>query len=140
MGYNRLRDENEWPLARTRYTNLVLLSECKANSMSGDGRLSFEAPAESKHDCYTYDPNDPVPTRGGNNLTIRYGVYDQTPVEQRNDVLVYTGDVLKSDLELTGPLTLKLYAASSAPDTDFTAKLVDVRPDGYAQNIEDGIK
>jgi hypothetical protein len=139
MGDNRWRDENEWPLARTRYTSRFLLSEGRANSLSGDGRLSLEAPAESKHDCYTYDPNDPVPTRGGNNLTIRYGVYDQTPVEQRSDVLVYTGDVLKSALELTGPLTLKLYAASSAPDTDFTAKLVDVRPDGYAQNIEDGI-
>jgi uncharacterized protein len=80
-----------------------------------------------------------VPTRGGNNLTIRYGVYDQTPVEQREDILVYTGGVLKSDFEVTGPLTLKLYAASSAPDTDFTAKLVDVRPDLYAQNIADGI-
>lgn len=139
MGDNRWRDENEWPLARTRYTNLFLSSGGKANSLSGDGRLGFEAPGESKYDCYTYDPNDPVPTRGGNNLTIRNGVYDQTPVEQRKDVLAYTGELLKADLELTGPLTLKLYAASSAPDTDFTAKLVDVRPDGYAQNIADGI-
>jgi hypothetical protein len=67
------------------------------------------------------------------------GVYDQRPVEERRDVLCYTSDPLPGALELTGPITVKLYAASSAPDTDFTAKLVDVRPDGYAQNLADGI-
>jgi uncharacterized protein len=67
------------------------------------------------------------------------GVQDQRPVESRPDVLVYTSDVVAEPLEITGPITVTLYAASSAPDTDFTAKLVDVRPDGYAQNLADGI-
>jgi putative CocE/NonD family hydrolase len=80
-----------------------------------------------------------VPTRGGNTLGIRSGVYDQAEVEKRDDVLVYTGDVLTSDLEVTGPVSLRLFAASSAPDTDFTAKLVDVRPDNYAANVAGGI-
>jgi putative CocE/NonD family hydrolase len=67
------------------------------------------------------------------------GVLDQTKVEQREDVLVYTGEVLTEDVELTGPISLTLYAASSAPDTDFTAKLIDLRPDNYAQNIAEGV-
>ena len=139
MGDNRWRDENEWPLARTQYTKVYLSSGGGANSLAGDGTLSFQAPAAQHSDRYIYDPKDPVPTRGGNNLTLRPGAYDQTSIEQRKDVLVYTGESLQSDLEVTGPLTLKLFAASSAPDTDFTAKLVDVRPDGYAQNLADGI-
>jgi len=60
-------------------------------------------------------------------------------VEEREDVLVYTGDPLTSDLEVTGPISLKLFTSSSAPDTDFTAKLVDLHPDGYAQNIAEGV-
>jgi uncharacterized protein len=139
MGENRWRDENEWPLARTRYTDVFLRSGGHANSLSGDGVLSFAQPGDEQPDRYVYDPNDPVPTRGGNTLGIRSGVYDQTEVEKRDDVLVYTGDVLPKDLEVTGPITLKLHAASSARDTDFTAKLVDVRPDNYAQNIAGGI-
>jgi putative CocE/NonD family hydrolase len=86
-----------------------------------------------------YDPHDPVPTRGGNTLVIPMGVYDQRPVEERRDVLCYTSEPLTRALEITGPIVVKLYAASSAPDTDFTAKLVDMRPDGYAQNLADGI-
>jgi putative CocE/NonD family hydrolase len=139
MGENRWRDENEWPLARTRYTDVFLRSGGHANSASGDGVLSFAQPGDEQPDRYVYDPNDPVPTRGGNTLGIRSGVYDQTEVEKRDDVLVYTGDVLTNDLEVTGPITLKLHAASSARDTDFAAKLVDVRPDNYAQNIAGGI-
>ena len=139
MGENRWRDENEWPLARTRYTNVFLRSGGHANSLSGDGALSFAQPGDEQPDRYVYDPNDPVPTRGGNTLGIRSGVYDQTEVEKRDDVLVYTGDVLTNDLEVTGPITLKLHAASSARDTDFTAKLVDVRPDNYPQNLAGGI-
>jgi putative CocE/NonD family hydrolase len=139
MGENRWRDENEWPLARTRYTDVFLRSGGRANSLGGDGVLSFAQPGDEQPDRYVYDPNDPVPTRGGNTLGIRSGVYDQTEVEKRDDVLVYTGDVLTNDLEVTGPITLKLHAASSARDTDFTAKLVDVGPDNYAQNIAGGI-
>lgn len=139
MGTNQWRDEYEWPLARTRYTPCYLRSGGKANSLHGDGTLSFEPPAEEPADHYRYDPADPVPTRGGNTLIIAVGVKDQREVEVRQDVLVYTGDLLEKPVEVTGPIKVVLYASSSAPDTDFTAKLVDVRPDGYAQNIADGI-
>ena len=96
-------------------------------------------PAGEPPDRYVYDPNDPVPTGGGNTLIIPMGVQDQRPIEARQDVLVYTSEPLVEPVEVTGPITVELYAASSAPDTDFTAKLVDVRPDGYAQNLADGI-
>jgi uncharacterized protein len=137
-GDDRWRDENEWPLARTRYTDLFLHGGGHANSLGGDGRLAFDRPAEQPADRYIYDPNDPAPTRGGTTLGIKSGVFDQTEVERRNDVLVYSGDALEHDLELTGPVALVLYAASSAPDTDFMAKLCDVRPDGYAHNVVEG--
>lgn len=139
MGDNKWRQEQEWPLARTRYTPYYLHSNGHANTASGDGRLSQDLPTREPVDVYVYDPSDPVPTLGGSTLIIPLGVYDQRPVEERQDVLVYTTDALLSDVEVTGPITVTLYAASSAYDTDFTAKLVDVRPDGYAQNIQDGI-
>jgi putative CocE/NonD family hydrolase len=139
MGTNRWRDEHEWPLARTNYTNVYLHSGGKANSVRGNGALSFVTPREEQPDRYVYDPNDPVPTRGGTTLGLALGVFDQSKIEEREDVLIYTGEVLTSDMEVTGPVSLKLFAASSAPDTDFTAKLIDVRPDGYAQNIVEGV-
>jgi putative CocE/NonD family hydrolase len=139
MGENRWRDEHEWPLARTRYTPYYLRSGGRANTAAGDGTLDPRSPGEEPPDHFVYDPDDPVPTRGGNTLILAMGVADQRPVEARPDVLVYTGAVLTEPLEVTGPITVTLHAASSAPDTDFTAKLVDVRPDGYAQNLADGI-
>ncbi|MGB6563540.1 MAG: CocE/NonD family hydrolase [Candidatus Binataceae bacterium] len=138
-GENRWRDENEWPLARTRYSEMFLHSGGHANSLEGDGRLGHARPGDEPADRYVYDPDDPVPTRGGTTLGLKAGVFDQREIEQRQDVLVYTGETLASDLEVTGPVTMILYAASSAPDTDFTAKLCDVRPDGYAQNIVEGV-
>jgi hypothetical protein len=101
--------------------------------------LSFDCPGDESADQYVYDPNDPVPTCGGTTLGLPPGVYDQTEVEQREDVLVYTSELLAKDLEVTGPISMRLHAASSARDTDFVAKLVDVRPDGYAQNIAEGV-
>lgn len=139
MGENVWREEQEWPLARTRYTPYYLHSQGKANSLRGDGRLSPAGPGEEPADHFVYDPNDPVPTRGGNTLIIAMGVQDQRPVEERPDVLVYTSKPVTEPLEVTGPVVVKLFIATSAPDTDFTAKLVDVRPDGYAQNLTDGI-
>ena len=139
MGDNKWRHENEWPLARTNYTRYYLHSAGSANTRQGDGALSTNPPADESPDRFVYDPADPAPTAGGNVLIIDYGVFDQTPVEGRNDVLVYTTDPLERDLEVTGPIKVQLFAASSAIDTDFTAKLVDLRPDGYAQNIQDGI-
>lgn len=139
MGENIWREEQEWPLARTRYMRYYLHSQGAANSLHGDGQLGLVAPVQEPADTYVYDPRDPVPTRGGNTLVIPLGVYDQRPVEERRDVLCYTSEPLREALEVTGPLVVTLYAASSAPDTDFTAKLVDVRPDGYAQNLADGV-
>ncbi len=140
MGDNRWRDEQEWPLARTHYTRWYLHSAGGANTRAGDGTLSTVPPdANEPQDQFIYDPADPAPTLGGNTLIIDYGVFDQSPAENRPDVLVYTSDPLPSDLELTGPISVTLYAATSAADTDFTAKLVDVRPDGYAHNLQDGI-
>jgi uncharacterized protein len=139
MGENVWRNEDSWPLARTRYTPYYLHSQGQANSRHGDGRLQPVAPREEPADRFIYDPNDPVPTCGGNTLIIPMGVQDQRRVEERQDVLVYTSDPLTAPLEVTGPLTVQLYATTSASDTDFTAKLVDVRSDGYAQNLTDGI-
>ena len=80
-----------------------------------------------------------MPTRGGNTLIIPHGVFDQRPIEDRNDMLIYTSEPLVKDLEVTGPISVKLFASTTADDTDFTAKLVDVHPNEYAQNIQDGI-
>ena len=97
----------------------------------------------STFDAYLYDPRDPVPTRGGGLCCyptgLPPGVFDQREVEARPDVLVYSTPPLDRDIEVTGPVAVKLWAASSAPDTDFTAKLVDVEPDGFARNLTDGI-
>ena len=139
MGDNQWRQENEWPLARTHYTRYYLHAAGPANSRHGVGALSTIPPGDEPPDTYVYDPENPAPTMGGNTLVIPYGVADQGAVEDRQDVLVYTSDPLEKDLEITGPIKMRLFAASSAPDTDFTAKLVDVRPDGYAQNLQDGI-
>jgi len=139
MGENRWRYENEWPLARTHYLRYYLHADGPANSRSGAGTLSTVLPGDEPADTYVYDPNDPVPTLRGNTLMLPHGVADQRSVEDRQDVLVYTSEPLARDLELTGPITARLFAASSARDTDFTAKLVDVRPDGFAHNLQDGI-
>ena len=139
MGENRWRQEHEWPLARTHYTRYYLHADGPANSSGGTGTLSTIPPQDEAVDHFTYDPADPVPTLGGSTLIIPHGVMDQSSAELRQDVLVYTTEPLSQDLEITGPLGVTLYAASTATDTDFTAKLVDVRPDGYVQNLQDGI-
>ncbi len=142
MGDNVWRDEQEWPLARTVYTPYYLHSQGHANTLQGDGFLSTEPPGQETTDHYTYDPANPVPTRGGNllmNPLFTPGVKDQRQTEERPDVLVYTSEVLEHDTEVTGPVVVKLWASSDAPDTDFVARLVDVGPDGFAQNTNDGI-
>jgi uncharacterized protein len=149
MGENVWRYEDAWPLARTRFTPYYLHSQGSANSLSGTGSLTPEPPGTEAPDRYDYDPDDPVPTLGGNNSTwtwmkfaaepIYPGPIDQRPLERRDDVLVYSSPRLDADLEVTGPLEMVLYASSSAPDTDFTAKLVDVYPDGRAIHLSEGI-
>ena len=139
MGENRWRAENEWPLARTHYTRYYLHADGPANTRRGAGALSTAPPGDEPADSYVYDPDDPAPTKRGSTLIIPHGVEDQRSVEERQDVLVYTSDPLQRDLEITGPISVRLFASSTAVDTDFTAKLVDVRPDGYAHNLQDGI-
>jgi putative CocE/NonD family hydrolase len=144
MGVNRWRDEQEWPLARARYMPLYFASKGHANSLTGDGALQWTLVKKTKPDEFVYDPRYPVPTRGGavccDPKIFPWGPIDQRPVEQRNDVLVYTSAALKEDLEVTGPIQVVLYASTTAPDTDFTAKLVDVFPNGEARNLTDGIQ
>jgi uncharacterized protein len=141
MGANRWREAADWPLPNTRYVPYYLHSGGSANTLQGDGVLSPEPPGEEPADSYTYDPNDPAPTVGGNTLGLGAlpGVYDQRSVEARPDVLNFSTPTLTREIEVTGPLRVILYAASSAPDTDWTAKLVDVGPDGYARNLHQGI-
>jgi len=139
MGRNEWRDEQEWPLARTQYTPYYLHSDGAANSVNGTGALNMVKPDEEPSDLYIYDPNDPVPTTGGCNMILPGGPHDQRDVEARDDVLVYTSDVLEEDVEVTGAVKAVIWASSSAPDTDWTAKLVDVHPDGRGFNLCDGI-
>ena len=143
MGDNLWRSEQEWPLARTRYVDYYLHSGGRANTLHGDGGLSPSPAGAQPPDVFLYDPRSPVPTKGGSvgvNLGFTPGgAFDQRDIESRNDVLVYTSAALEQDLEVTGPVSVTLYAASSAPDTDFTAKLVDVFPGGRAICLTDGI-
>jgi uncharacterized protein len=143
MGANQWRDEDDWPLARAQATKYFLHSSGKANSMRGDGALSTTAPKVEPADTYVYDPANPAPTIGGllccDGTHMPPGPRDQRPVEARDDVLIYSTPPLAADMEVTGPVTLELYAKSSAVDTDFTAKLVHVWPNGFAQNLNDGI-
>jgi putative CocE/NonD family hydrolase len=132
MGRNQWRSENEWPLARTQFTKYYLHSSGHANGRDGDGSLSTDGPASEPPDQFQYDPKNPVPTVGA-------GAQDQSSVESRPDVLVYSTPPLKQATELTGPIELTIFVGSSARDTDFTAKLVDVYPDGTAFNLQDGI-
>jgi putative CocE/NonD family hydrolase len=141
MGANEWRAESEWPLARTRYEKYYLHSSGRANTASGDGELSDEAPGGEPPDHFVYDPANPAPSVGGTSVygAATPGPRDQREVEKRGDALVYTTGELDEDVEVTGPVRLTLYAASSARDTDFSAKLVDVYPDGRAINIRVGM-
>jgi putative CocE/NonD family hydrolase len=143
MGANQWRNEQEWPPARAHETKYFLHSAGKANSSSGDGSLSTNAPHSETPDQFVYDPANPVPTTGGplccDGEHQPPGPRDQRAVEARDDVLIYSTPVLTQDMEVTGPVSLEFYAKSSAVDTDFTAKLVDIWPNGFAQNLTEGI-
>lgn len=140
MGENLWHGEPEWPLARTEYTPWYFHGNGKAASRNGDGTLSATAPATEAPDRFEYDPATPVPTHGGNNLIgTPTGPFDQGSLEDYSDVLVFTSAPLATPVEVTGPVKVILYAATSARDTDFTAKLVDVYANGKAYNLCDGI-
>jgi putative CocE/NonD family hydrolase len=142
MGIDRWRDEQDWPLPDTAYTPYYLGGRGCANSAGGDGVLATAPPPLNAQDTYLYDPRRPVPTVGGVLLRpIGFdGPADQRPVERRDDVLCYTTAVLEQAVEVTGPVTLTLFVSSSAVDTDFTGKLVDVHPDGRAILLTEGIR
>ncbi len=143
MGINRWRGEDDWPLARAEDVKYYLHSRGKANTLNGNGSLSPESPGHEPPDTFVYNPIDPVPTAGGGLCCdpglLTAGAFDHRGIEAREDVLVYSTPPLEEDVEVTGPVTVTLYAASSAVDTDFTAKLLDVGDCGYARNLTDGI-
>ncbi len=145
MGENRWRGEAAWPVNRARSVDYYLSSSGHANSRFGDGKLNLEIPATVASDQFVYDPEDPVPTYGGVEPWQGYGIpesdgpRDQRKVQGRNDLLVYTSEPAAKDMEVSGRIICTLFAASSAKDTDFTAKLIDVHPNGYAQLLREGI-
>ncbi|MGB9458894.1 MAG: CocE/NonD family hydrolase [Bryobacteraceae bacterium] len=143
MGADQWLDAREWPPEHARARSFYLASQGRANTAAGDGALEDRPPRRAGADRFTFDPRDPVPTRGGavccNPRVFPWGPMDQRPVEQRRDVLVFTTRPLERDLEVVGPVKAVLWVSTSQRDTDFTAKLVDVFPDGYARNLTDGI-
>ncbi len=137
MGDNTWRNEEDWPLARTRYVPYYLHSEGGAASVEGDGTLSEEPPGDEPVDEYVYDPRDPVMTlyqqRG------QHEPLDQRALDDRRDILRFATPPLQQEVEVTGHIRLKLYAASTARDTDFVVKLLDIWPNGFAQELCYGI-
>ena len=144
MGANTWREAENWPVPDTRFTAYFLHSLGQANSLYGNGSLSTQQPnSDEPPDHFVYDPADPVPSRGGHSCctaaAVPQGPHDQGNVEKRADVLVYSTPALTEPMEVTGPIKVTLHAASSAVDTDWTIKLVDVFPDGRAINVSNGI-
>jgi putative CocE/NonD family hydrolase len=138
MGRNSWLYEQEWPIARTQYVPYYLHSAGRANTAQGDGVLSTSPPQDEPADHFDFDPENPVPYSASLNWKQVGGPDDCASLELRADVLVYTGPVLQEPLLICGPLHVKLYAASSTRDTDWTAKIIDVHPDGRAIRLNDG--
>jgi len=142
MGANEWRELDEWPPAADE-TTWWLESGGSANTRDGDGMLLETDAATPGHDRFVYEPMDPVPTHGGANMHFfpdRLGPRDQREIEDREDVLCYTSAPMESDLDIVGHIEATIYAATEGRSTDFTTKLVIVRPDGYARIVTEGIK
>jgi uncharacterized protein len=143
MGANKWKSTTAWPLPGTRWVTYYMSGHGGPTTSGRPGMLTAVAPATDRPDTFTYDPAYPAPSLGGHSCCSAQlgpqGPYDQTPVQQRSDVLTYTTDPLPGDTEITGPAVVDLWAESSAPDTDFTAKLDLVRPDGEVINLNNGI-
>ncbi len=139
LGENRWRGEKEWPLARTQYTEFYLHSNEGANTVNGDGVLTESAPAaaEAASDEYDYDPRDPVMSLM--RADAQAAPVDQSPHDHRQDILFYETPALQEELELTGPVRLRIWASTDAPDTDWAARLAIVFEDGLAMNLTYGI-
>ncbi|MCC6329122.1 MAG: CocE/NonD family hydrolase [Acidobacteria bacterium] len=144
MGSNKWQAADQWPPAGAEPMTFYLASGGKANSLKGDGALTSASPPIDAPDRFTYDPMDPVPSYGGNvcctGNAVQGGAFDQTKMEERSDILVYTTDVLKEGFELSGPIDVTLFVSSSAKDTDFTVKLIDVDENGKAWNLDETIQ
>ena len=143
MGANRWSSADDWPPPTAEEVRLYLVSDGRANSLYGDGRLSFDPPRSAGSDSFVYDPMNPVQTVGGgdccNGGTVIPGAFDQRAIEARADVLVYTSEPLEEPIEVSGFVDAVLSVSSDARDTDFTVKLVDVLPDGTAYIVDDTI-
>jgi putative CocE/NonD family hydrolase len=143
MGENRWKTTSVWP-PPTRELQLHLASNSGANGLRGDGRLEALDSASAESDTFVYDPNTPIPTLGGAHgivpTSYPAGSFDQRSIESRDDVLVYTSRTLEQDLDVVGWVSVTVSVASTAVDTDFTAKLVDVQKSGRAVNICDGAR
>lgn len=144
MGANQWRTYDSWPPKEMQHLSYYLDSDGKANSLLGNGRLSTRKPSTDGSDALTYDPLRPVPSLGGNvccfSASFAGGAFDQSPIEMRDDVLIYTTEPLKKTLELAGPVQVSLYLSSDRKDTDLTLKLLDVYPDGRAYNLDENIE
>lgn len=144
MGKNQWEYFDEWPPKEARQVTMYLSSTNGANTKYGDGTLSKKSPTRARFDEFVYDPANPVPSLGDNDWgylsEMKSGSYDQSGIETRQDVLVYSSPVLSSDMQITGPVEVVLYLSSDVKDTDLTAKLVDVYPDGKAYNVAESIQ
>ena len=143
LGENTWRTAEQWPIENTQYTKWYLSHSEKANSRLGGGQLKRTVAKHSNMDQFIYDPDNPVPSLGGHTCctgtSSEAGGYDQASIELRDDVLVYTSAQLTEGVEVTGVIKAKLFVSSSALDTDFTVKLVDVYPNGEAYNVQEGV-
>ena len=144
MGSNKWQASETWPPKKAKLTTYYLNSKGKANSFFGDGTLSTSKANSDNPDSFTYDPMKPVPSYGGNvcctGNAVKGGAFDQQQMETRNDILVYTTDILNEGVEISGFIESTLFVSSDAIDTDFTIKLIDVYPDGKAYNLDETIQ
>ncbi|MGB6153600.1 MAG: CocE/NonD family hydrolase [Pricia sp.] len=144
MGSNQWQSAEEWPPADAKMVTYYLNSEGDANAMEGSGTLTKKKASKDNPDTFVYDPMNPVSSLGGNvcctGNAVEGGAFDQQEMEERQDILVYTTDVLKEGTEVSGFIESTLYVSSNAKDTDFTIKLIDVYPDGKAYNLDETIQ
>lgn len=144
MGSNEWQSSDVWPPKEAVMTNFYLDSEGNANTRNGDGKLVAKAPKKENQDTFTYDPMDPVPSYGGNvcctGNAVQGGAFDQSEMELRDDILVYTSEPLEEGVEVSGFIESYLYLSSDAKDTDVTIKVIDVHPDGKAYNLDETIQ
>ena len=144
MGKNAWQSSDSWPPKNAVMTTYFLNSDGHANTRNGTGMLSPKVPSSDKPDSFIYDPMNPVTSNGGNvccaGNSVTGGAFDQSQMELRDDILVFTSEPLKTGIEVSGFIEATLYLSSDAKDTDLTVKLIDVYPDGKAYNLDETIQ